>query len=102
MGVYSAGDCLAVVVIVVVVSAISTPKYILTPVQSGPDIGAYSARCMGNSSASQPSIRICRERQIQNLLLGMLMGEHYNKNSSEDEIVNVNLYAVRPEGTRIR
>jgi len=25
-----------------------------------------------------------------------------NKNSSADEIANVNFYAVRPEGTRIR
>ena len=27
---------------------------------------------------------------------------YLNKNSSGDEIVNVNLYAVRPEATRIR
>ena len=27
---------------------------------------------------------------------------HYNKNSSGDEIANVNFYAVRPEATRIR
>jgi len=26
----------------------------------------------------------------------------YDKNSSEDEIANVNFYAVRPEATRIR
>jgi len=26
----------------------------------------------------------------------------FNKNSSGDEIANVNFYAVRPEGTRIR
>ena len=29
-------------------------------------------------------------------------GALHNKNSSADEIANVNFYAVRPEGTRIR
>jgi len=28
--------------------------------------------------------------------------DKYNKNSSGDEIANVNFYAVRPEATRIR
>jgi len=32
----------------------------------------------------------------------MADGRHINKNSSGDEIANVNFYAVRPEATRIR
>jgi len=30
------------------------------------------------------------------------VGVFYNKNSSGDEIANVNFYAIRSEGTRIR
>jgi len=38
--------------------------------------------------------------RFQNPLL--IVSDHINKNSSGDEIANVNFYAVRPEATRIR
>ena len=58
----------------------------------------------GNAAASPhpPKIRHCSEDQWITVTCASTVTPSEDKNSSGDEIANVNFYAVRAEATRIR